>query len=335
MRIALRGLIALGVTLALAGPALGETKITNYSYDVMRDFYKDLNPAFVAYWKEKTGEQVEVQQSHAASTKQARAVIDGAEADVLTMNQLPDILMVADAGVVPQDWAKRLPDNSVPFTSSSVFIVRKGNPKNIKDWGDLVREGVKVVIPTPKITGNGRYTYLSAWAWALRQPGGSADTAKTYVAELFNKHVPIMPPGGRAATSTFMQQRIGDVLVTFENEANLLSKEFGKGNFDIVFPSLSVAAEPPVTVVDRVVDKRGTRKVAEAYLEFLWTEKGQELAAQNFLRPRHPEVFKKYAHQFPPAATIRVEEVFGSWADVMKTHFADGGIFDSLYKPEK
>lgn len=335
MRIALRGLIALGVTLALAGPALGETKITNYSYDVMRDFYKDLNPAFVTYWKEKTGEQVEVQQSHAASTKQARAVIDGAEADVLTMNQLPDILMVADAGVVPQDWAKRLPDNSVPFTSSSVFIVRKGNPKNIKDWGDLIKNGVKVVIPTPKITGNGRYTYLSAWAWALRQPGGSAETAKAYVAELFNKHVPIMPPGGRAATSTFMQQRIGDVLVTFENEANLLSKEFGKGNFDIVFPSLSVVAEPPVTVVDRVVEKRGTRKVAEAYLEFLWSEKGQELAAQNFLRPRNPAVFQKYASQFPPAATIRVEEVFGSWSDVMRMHFADGGIFDSLYQPQK
>lgn len=335
MRAALRSLLVAGLVVALAGPALGDAKITNYSYDVMRDFYKDFNPAFVAYWKKTTGEAVEVQQSHAASTKQARAVIDGAEADVLTMNQLPDVLMVAEAGIVPKDWATRLPDDSVPFTSSSVFIVRTGNPKNIKDWDDLIKEGVKVVIPTPKITGNGRYTYLSAWAWAQRQPNGSPEKAKDFVAELFNKHVPIMPPGGRAATSTFMQQRIGDVLVTFENEANLLAKEFGKGNFDIVFPSLSVAAEPPVTVVDRVVDKRGTRKVAEAYLRYLWSDQGQELAAQNFLRPRNAEIFKKYQSQFPPAPTIRVEEVFGTWAEVMKTHFVDGGIFDSLYKPQK
>lgn len=335
MHSALRSFIVASLVGGLIGPALGETKITNYSYDVMRDFYKDINPAFIAHWKEKTGEQVEVQQSHTASTKQARAVIDGAEADVLTMNQLPDILMVADAGIVPKDWAARLPDNSVPFTSSTVFIVRKGNPKNIKDWGDLVNEDVKVIIPTPKITGNGRYTYLSAWAWALRQAGGSAETAKAYVGKLFNQHVPIMPPGGRAATSTFLQQLLGDVLITFENEANLLSKEFGKGNFDIVFPSLSVTAEPPVTVVDRVVDKRGTRKVAQAYLEFLWSDKGQELAAQNFLRPRNAEVFKKYASQFPAVTTVRVEDVFGSWADVMRTHFADGGVFDNLYKPQK
>lgn len=335
MRAALRSLLVAGMVVAFGGPALGDVKITNYSYDVMRDFYKDLNPAFVEHWKTTTGETVEVQQSHAASTKQARAVIDGAEADVLTMNQLPDVLMVAEAGLVPTDWATRLPDNSVPFTSSSVFIVRKGNPKNIKDWADLIKNDVKVVIPTPKITGNGRYTYLSAWAWAQRQPNGSEQTAQAFVAELFNKHVPIMPPGGRAATSTFMQQRIGDVLVTFENEANLLAKEFGKDNFDIVFPSLSVSAEPPVTVVDRVVDKRGTRKVAEAYLRYLWSDQGQELAAQNFLRPRNPEIFKKYQAQFPPAPTIRVEEIFGSWAQVMKKHFADGGIFDSLYKPQK
>lgn len=335
MRSALRSLIVASLVGGLVGPAIAETKITNYSYDVMRDFYKDFNPAFITHWKEKTGEQVEVQQSHAASTKQARAVIDGAEADVLTMNQLPDVLMVADAGVVSKEWAARLPDNSVPFTSSTVFIVRKGNPKNIKDWGDLTGEGVKVIIPTPKITGNGRYTYLSAWAWALRQPGGSAETAKAYVGKLFSKHVPIMPPGGRAATSTFLQQQIGDALITFENEANLLSKEFGKGNFDIVYPSLSVTAEPPVTVVDRVVDKRGTRKLAQAYLEFLWSDKGQELAAQNFLRPRNAEIFKKYANQFPTVTTIRVEDVFGSWSEVMRSHFADGGVFDSLYKPQK
>jgi sulfate transport system substrate-binding protein len=335
MGIAFRVAAALVLSATTALPVLAQTKITNYSYDVMRDFYKDFNPAFVKYWKTTTGETVEVQQSHAASTKQARSVIDGAEADVLTMNQLPDVLMVAANGLIPQDWATRLPDQSVPFTSSSVFIVRQGNPKNIKDWSDLIRDDVKVVIPTPKITGNGRYTYLSAWAWAQTQPGGSAEKARAYVAELFNKHVPIMPPGGRAATTTFLQQGIGDVLVTFENEAELLAKEFGKGKFENIYPSLSVIAEPPVTVVDRVVDKRGSRKLAQAYLEYLWSPEGQELAAKNYLRPRNAEVLKKYAAQFPSVNTIAVEAVFGSWSDAMKTHFADGGVFDSLYQPQK
>lgn len=333
MRASFRSIFLVGVAAALNLPlALADSKITNYSYDVMRNFYKDYNPAFAAHWKEKTGQSIEVQQAHAASTKQARAVIDGAEADVLTMNQLPDLEMVAEKGLLAKDWAGRLPNNSVPFTSSTVFIVRTGNPKNIHDWSDLIRDDIKVVIPAPKITGNGRYTYLSAWAWALKQPGGTPETAKAYVKKLFNEHVPIMPPGGRAATTAFMQQKIGDVLVTFENEAELMALEFGKGSIAYVYPSLSVIAEPPVSVVDRVVDKRGTRVVAQAYLEFLWSPKGQEIAAQNYLRPQDPEVAKKFASQFPSIKTVAVEEVFGSWSDAMKTHFADGGVFDSIYQ---
>lgn len=332
MRAPFRALLVAGLAAAFTFPAsAADSKIVNYSYDVMRNFYKDYNPAFAAYWKEKTGDKVEIQQAHAASTKQARAVIDGAEADVMTMNQLPDLEMIAEKGFVPQNWAGRLPNKSVPFTSSTVFIVRNGNPKNIKDWPDLIRDDVKVIIPAPKITGNGRYTYLSAWAWALKQPGGSPEKAKAFVTKLFNEHVPIMPKGGRAATTTFMEQGIGDVLVTFENEAELMSLEFGKGSIAFVYPSLSVVAEPPVSVVDRVVDKRGTRVIAHAYLEFLWSPKGQEIAAQNYLRPRDAEVAKKFAHQFPKINTIAVEEVFGSWSEIMKTHFADGGVFDSIY----
>lgn len=333
MRASFRSIFVVGVAVALNLPlALADSKIVNYSYDVMRNFYKDYNPAFATYWKDKTGQNVEVQQAHAASTKQARAVIDGAEADVLTMNQLPDLEMVAEKGLLSKDWAGRLPNKSVPFTSSSVFIVRNGNPKNIKDWSDLIRDDVKVIIPAPKITGNGRYTYLSAWAWALKQPDGTPEKAKAYVTKLFNEHVPIMPPGGRAATTAFMQQKIGDVLVTFENEAELMSLEFGKGTVEYVYPSLSIVAEPPVSVVDRVVDKRGTRAVAQAYLEFLWSPKGQEIAAQNYLRPQDPEVAKKFAHQFPSIKTVAVEEIFGSWSEAMKTHFADGGVFDSIYQ---
>ena len=328
-----RSLLVALLSLVLAGTAHADVTLLNVSYDVMRDFYKDYNPAFAKYWKGKTGETVTLQQSHGGSSKQARAVIDGLAADVITMNQQPDIDVLADKGIVPKDWAKRLPNGSVPFTSSSVFIVRKGNPKGIKDWSDLVKQDVQVVIPNPKVTGNGRYTYLSAWAWALKQPGGSPDRAKAFVADLF-KHVPVLDAGGRAATTTFMQRQIGDVLVTFENEAELIAREFGRGQFDVVYPSLSVLAEPPVSVVDRTLKEKGSTKQAQAYLEYLWSPEGQEIAAQNYLRPRNPEVLKKYAAQFPAIKTVEVESVFGSWQAAMKTHFADGGVFDQIYQPK-
>ena len=310
--------------------AVAQTTLLNVSYDVMRDFYKDYNPVFVRHWKDKTGETLTLNTSFGGSSKQARSVIDGLEADVITMNQSTDIDVLARSGLVPADWARRLPHGAVPFTSSSVFIVRKGNPKGIKDWGDLVKAGTQVIVPHPKTSGNGRYTYLSAWAYAQRQPGGSEATAQAFVGALV-KNVPVLDAGGRGATTTFIQRKIGDVLVTFENEAELIAKEFGRGEFEVVYPSLSLAAEPPVTVVDRVVDKRGTRKQAQAYLEFLYSPQGQEIAAQNYLRPQDPTVFKKYEAQFPKVNLLTVEQAFGGWAKAQKAHFDDGGLFDKIY----
>lgn len=312
-----------------------EQTLLNASYDVMRDFYKDLNPAFQKSYKAKTGEDVTIQMSHGGSTKQARAVIDGLAADVITMNMVPDIDVLADKGkLVPEKWAARLPNASVPFTSTSVFIVRKGNPKAIKDWNDLTKAGTQVIIPNPKTSGNGRYTYLSAWGYALKQPAGNDTKARDFVAGLF-KNVPVLDTGGRAATTTFMQRQIGDVLVTFENEAEMISREFGRGNFEVVYPSTSILVEPPVSVVDTVVDKKGTRKAAQAYLDFLWTAEGQEIAAQNYLRPRNGDVFKKYASQFPKLSLFTVDEVFGGWKKVQKQHFDDGGVFDQIYLNKK
>ncbi|MCX7229991.1 MAG: sulfate ABC transporter substrate-binding protein [Burkholderiales bacterium] len=307
--------------------------VLNASYDVMRDFYKDLNPAFLKSWQQRGGGPLTINMSHGGSTRQARAVVDGLEADVITMNQSTDIDLLASRGaLVPKDWSARLPNQSVPFTSATVFIVRQGNPKGIKDWSDLVRQGVQVVIPNPKTSGNGRYTYVNAWTFAKRQPGGDDARAREFVTALF-RNVPVLDGGGRGATTTFMQRGIGDVLVTFENEAEMIAREFGRGGFEVVYPSLSVLVEPPVAVVDKVVDKRGTRKVAEAYLQFLYSPEGQEIAAQNFLRPRDPQVLARYAKQFPKISLFTVDEALGGWSEVQKVHFDDGGVFDRIYVP--
>ncbi len=325
----LRTLI-LALVPVLAAPAFAEGGLLNVSYDVSRDFYKDYNPLFQKHWQATTGEAVDLRQSHAGSSKQVRAVADGLEADVVTMNQASDVDFLAEKGLVVRDYAKKFPDNASPYTSTMVFIVRKGNPKGLKDWPDLVQPGVQVILPHPKNTGNGRYSYLAAWGFALRQPGGSDATAQEFVGKLL-KNAPLFAAGGRDATTTFMQRKIGDVLVSFESEAELIAKEFGKGEFDVVHPSLSILTEFPVAIVDKVVDKKGTRKLAQAYLDYLWSKDGQENAAKNYLRPRDPEVLKKYAAQFPAIKTFTVEEVFGGWAKASLTHFKDGGTFDQIY----
>ncbi len=324
-----RSLSALLLSL-FAGSALADATLLNVSYDVSRDFYKDYNPLFQKYWKAKTGETVELKQSHGGSSKQVRAVADGLEADVVTMNQANDIEFLADKGLVAKDWTKKFANGATPFTSVTVFIVRKGNPKGIKDWSDLTAQGNQIIIPNPKTSGNARVTYLSAWAWATKQPGGSDKTAQEFVGK-FLKNVPLFASGGRDATTTFIQRKIGDVLITFESEAELIAKEFGRGDFEVVYPSLTLQSDFPVAVVETVVNKKGTRKQAQAYLEHLWSKDGQEIAAQNYLRPRDPEVLKKFAQAFPPVKTISLDEVFGSPAKAFATHFKDGGTFDQVY----
>ena len=316
---------------AWALPGWAQSNLLNVSYDVARDFYKDFNPLFQKSWKAKTGETVELRQSHGGSSKQVRSVADGLEADVVTMNQAPDVDFLVEKGLVAKDYAKRFPNGASPYTSTMVFIVRKGNPKGLKDWSDLVNAGVQVILPHPKNTGNGRYSYLAAWGYALKQPGASEKTAQEFVGKLL-KNAPLFAAGGRDATTTFMQRKLGDVLVSFESEAELIAKEFGKGEFDVVYPSLSILAEFPVALVEKVVDKKGTRKLAQAYLDYLWSKDGQENAAQNYLRPRDPEVLKKYVAQFPPIKTFSVDEVFGGWAKATATHFKDGGSFDQIYQ---
>jgi len=315
---------------ALSLPALADASLLNVSYDVARDFYKDYNPLFQKHWKATTGESLELKQSHAGSSKQVRAVADGLEADVVTMNQASDVDFLADKGLVAKDYAKKFPTNASPYTSTMVFIVRKGNPKALKDWNDLAKPGVQVILPHPKNTGNGRYSYLAAWGYALKQPGGSDKSAQEFVGKVL-KNAPLFAAGGRDATTTFMQRKIGDVLVSFESEAELIAKEFGRGEFEVVYPSLSILTEFPVAIVDKVVDKKGTRKQAQAYLDYLWSKDGQENAAQNYLRPRDAEVLKKYAGQFPAIKTFTVDEVFGGWAKAFPAHFKDGGSFDQIY----
>jgi sulfate transport system substrate-binding protein len=305
--------------------------LLNVSYDVSRDFYKDYNPVFQKHWKTVSGESIELKQSHAGSSKQVRAVADGLEADVVTMNQASDVDFLAEKGLVARDYARKFPNNASPYTSTMVFIVRKGNPKALKDWGDLVRPGVQVILPHPKNTGNGRYTYLAAWGYALNQPGGNERAAQDFVGRLL-KNAPLFAAGGRDATTTFMQRKMGDVLVSFESEAELIAREFGKGEFEVVYPSLSILSEFPVAIVDKVVDRKGTRKLAQAYLDYLWSPPGQETAAQNYLRPRNPETLKKYATQFPAIRTFTVDEVFGGWAKAFPAHFKDGGSFDQIYQ---
>ncbi|MBL8397752.1 MAG: sulfate ABC transporter substrate-binding protein [Candidatus Accumulibacter sp.] len=305
--------------------------LLNVSYDVARDFYKDYNPLFQKHWQATAGQKVEIRQSHAGSSKQVRAVADGLDADVVTMNQASDVDFLAEKGLVARDYARRFPNNASPYTSTMVLIVRKGNPKALKDWNDLIKPGVQVILPHPKNTGNGRYSYLAAWGYALRQPGGNERSAQEFVGRLL-KNAPLFAAGGRDATTTFMQRRIGDVLLSFESEAELIAREFGKGEFEIVYPSLSILTEFPVAIVDKVVDKKGTRKLAQAYLDYLWSPAGQENAAENYLRPRDAALLKKYASQFPPIRTFTVDEVFGGWSKAFPTHFKDGGTFDQLYQ---
>ena len=327
----IRKLSLLLIAAAAAWPAVAQTSLLNVSYDVARDFYKDYNPLFQKHWKTTSGETVEIKQSHAGSSKQVRAVADGLEADVVTMNQASDVDFLAEKGLVVKDYAKRFPNNASPYTSTMVFIVRKGNPKALKDWSDLAKPGIQVILPHPKNTGNGRYSYLAAWGYALKQPGGNDKNAQEFVGMLL-KNAPLFASGGRDATTTFMQRKIGDVLVSFESEAALIAREFGKGEFDVVYPSLSILTEFPVAIVDKVVDKKGTRKLAQAYLEYLWSPDGQQNAADNYLRPRDAELLKKYAAQFPAIKTFTVDDVFGGWAKASPTHFKDGGTFDQLYQ---
>lgn len=316
--------------LASAAGLRAETTLLNVSYDVTREFYKRYNPAFVAHWQKTTGQALAVNQSHGGSSKQIRSVADGLAADVVTMNGVPDVDQLAKVNLIPADWAKRLPNESVPYTSTILFIVRKGNPKGIKDWSDLVKPGVSVVIPNPKTSGNGRYSYLGAWIYALRQPGGSEATAREFVAKLFG-NVPVLDTGGRGASTTFAQRGIGDVLLTFENEVALTVKELGADQVEAVVPSASILAENPVVWVDKVVKKKGTAQLARAYLEYLYSPEAQELAAEFYFRPTDPAILAKYTDRFPAIPLYVVPEVFGSWENAQKTHFADGGVFDQIY----
>lgn len=322
---------ALLLSLGVALPAAADVTLLNVSYDVARDVFKDYNPAFQKYWKAKANETVDIKQSHGGSSKQARAVADGLEADVVTMNQALDIEVLADKGLVAKDWAKKFPNAAAPFGSVTVFIVRKGNPLAIKDWSDLLKPGPQVIMAHPKNTGNGRYAYLSAWGWALKQKGGNDKTGQETVAKLL-KNAPLFAAGGRDATTIFMQRKQGDVLITFENEAEMIAKEFGRGEFEVVYPSYTILAESPVAVVDTVVNKKGSRKQATAYLDYLWSKEGQEIAAQNYLRPRDADILKKYAAQFPAVKTFTIDELFGGWSKALKTHFTDGGSFDQVFQ---
>jgi sulfate transport system substrate-binding protein len=316
--------------IALPGTAFADNApLLNVSYDVTRELFKDINPVFIAEWKKTSGETLTVNQSHGGSSKQARSVADGLEASVVTMNQANDIDMLAERGLLPADWAKRFPNNAAPFYSTMVYLVRKGNPKQIKNWDDLAKPGVKVIVPNPKTSGNGRYTYLAAWGYVIKQ-GGSEAKARELVNKLF-KNVPILDTGGRAATTTFTQRQIGDVLVTFENEVQLVRAQFGD-NFEVVYPAISILAESPVAIVDKVVDKRGNRKEATAYLNFLYSDAGQEIIAKHHLRPRSEAIAKKYAASFKPITLFTVDSVFGNWQQAQKKHFDDGGEFDKIYQ---
>jgi sulfate/thiosulfate-binding protein len=317
---------------ATAIPAVADTTLLNVSYDPTRELYRDFNTAFAADWKKQTGETVKINQSHGGSGKQSRSVIDGLEADVVTLALAYDIdAMHEHGGLVPADWQKRLPDNSAPYTSTIVFLVRKGNPKGIKDWDDLIKPGIGVITPNPKTSGGARWNYLAAWGYAAKKLGGDA-AAKAFVAKLY-KNVLVLDTGARGATTTFVERGQGDVLLAWENEALLALGESGGNAFEIVAPSVSILAEPPVSVVDKVVDKRGTRKVAEAYLRYLYSPEGQEIAARDGYRPRSADIAAKYTSKFPKLPLFTVDEAFGGWQKAQATHFADGGTFDQIYAP--
>ena len=321
-----------------AAPLVGQTSqkpatLLNVSYDPTRELYQDFNQQFAGYWKNKTGQDVKVRQSHGGSGKQARSVIDGLEADVVTLALAYDIDQIAEkGGTLPANWQRRLPNNSSPYTSTIVLLVRQGNPKGIRDWGDLTKSGVSVITPNPKTSGGARWNYLAAWVWALRQPGGSEAAAKDFVGKLY-RNVPVLDAGARGSTTTFVERGIGDVLIAWENEALLAIKELGVGKFEVVAPSISILAEPPVTVVDKVAGKHGTRAVAQAYLEYLYTEAGQEIAARHFYRPRLARIAAKYEQQFPKVTLVTIDETFGGWKKAHAAHFADGALFDQIYQP--
>ena len=317
---------------ALAAPAWADVTLLNVSYDPTRELYQAFNTAFAKQWQAKTGEKVVVRQSHGGSGKQARTVIDGLDADVVTLALASDINAIADkAKLLPADWQKRLPNNSTPYTSTIVFLVRKGNPKGIKDWDDLIKPGVSVVTPNPKTSGGAQWNYLAAWEYGKRKYGGD-DKAREFVTKLY-KNVPVLDSGARGATTTFVERHVGDALLAWENEAFLSLREFGPEKFEIIAPSLSILAEPPVSIVDRNVDKKGTRKVAEAYLQYLYSEEGQEIAARNFYRPTDAKVAAKYAKQFPQLALVTIDGAFGGWPNATRTHFAEGATFDQIYLP--
>ena len=324
---------ALGIALGSVASAVAETELLNVSYDPTRELYEAYNELFAAHWLEKTGEEVLVSTSHGGSGKQARAVIDGLEADVVTLALAYDIdAIAAQSDLIAADWQKRLPDNSAPYTSTIVFLVRKDNPKGIHDWPDLLKDGVQVITPNPKTSGGARWNYLAAWGYALKQPGGSEQTAKQFVADLY-RNVPVLDTGARGSTTTFVQRGIGDVLLAWENEAFLALNELGSDEFEIVVPSVSILAEPPVAVVEGVADRHGTRAIAEEYVNYLYSPAAQDLAGEHYYRPRLAAAAAKYQDQFPDLPLFTVDAVFGGWQKAQETHFADGAIFDQIYQP--
>jgi sulfate/thiosulfate-binding protein len=326
--IAMTSAIFIGGTASVAQAA--EITLLNVSYDPTRELYVDFNKSFAEYWKKKTGDNVKINQSHGGSGRQARSVIDGLAADVVTLALAGDVDQIANQGkLLAQNWEERLPNNSAPYTSTIVFLVRKGNPKGIKDWGDLAKPGVSVITPNPKTSGGARWNYLAGWAWALKQPGASDATAKEYIKKLY-QNVPVLDTGARGALTTFAQRNIGDVFISWENEAWLATKELGVGKFEIVIPSISILAEPSVAVVDKVALRRGTRIVAEEYLKYLYTPEGQEIAARNYYRPRDPGVAAKHQELFPKLELVTIKD-FGGWGKAQKDHFADNGVFDQIY----
>lgn len=323
---------ALALALLLSRPAGAEVKLLNVSYDPTRELFQEFNAAFAKHWKATSDADVTINQSHGGSGKQARAVIDGLEADVVTLALAYDIDAIAQAGLLPRNWQTRLPDHSAPFTSTIVFLVRQGNPKGIKDWDDLARPGIAVVTPNPKTSGGARWNYLAAWGFGLKKLGGDVEKTRDFVRRLY-KNVPILDTGARGATITFVERGIGDVLIAWENEAILAAKELGKGKFEIIAPSLSILAEPPVALVDRMAAKHNTKAVAQAYLNFLYSPQGQEIAARHYFRPRLKAAADKYAAQFPKLTLFTIDEVFGGWAKAQRAHFADGGLFDQIQQP--
>ena len=323
--------LLLGLSMASLPLAIfaGDASLLNVSFDPTRELYKEVDKAFAASWKQKTGQDIRVTTSNGGSGKQSRAVQDGLEADIVTLALAWDIDVLADRGLLAKDWQSRLPDHSTPYTSAVVFLVRKGNPKGIRDWPDLIREGMQVITPNPKTSGGARWNFLAAWGWALRQPGGNAERARAYVAQLYS-HVPVLDTGARGATNTFVQRGIGDVLIAWESEALQAREELGADKFDVVVPSLTILAEPPVAVVDKIVAKHGSRAAAQAYLQFLYSAEGQALVAKHFYRPRDAAVGARYARQFPTVKTFTLAELFGDWRKAQATYFADGGIYDQI-----